>query len=226
MYEVYGGKLVLCMTCHDGTYSATSSHLHIPKAFAVLIPYSYLQILIDSFFLLVKMHPALNYRQSRRSACDRCRGFKLRCERDHLNGRSCERCLKAQVVCTTSVNHPSSNYLSSKNGHCSYPGDTDTRFMSSERNSVPILHKSFNSKVKKAVSSGSFHKSDHQRYNNWQYPETFSPWNNENHSPFSGDMGFQALNYPEASFQFDHWNEQQLSWDTGVYPMVSTCRHL
>ncbi|KAJ5526066.1 hypothetical protein N7494_012716 [Penicillium frequentans] len=35
-------------------------------------------------------------------------------------------------------------------------------------------------------------------------------------------MGFQASTYPEPSFPFDHWNEQQLSWATGVYPMQPT----
>lgn len=171
------------------------------------------------------MHPALNYRQSRRSACDRCRGFKLRCERDHVNGRSCERCLKAQVVCTTSVNHPSSNYLSSNNGHCSYAGNSNPRFLSSERVSMPILHKSFNSKVKKTVSSGSFHKAEHERHNSWAYPESFSTWNTETSPPFAGDIGFQAATYSATPFQFDNWNEQQSSWATDVYPMASIDQH-
>lgn len=200
--------------------------VHIPPH---LVTYIYLstsvqyhfQILVDSFLLLGKMHTSINYRQSRRSACDRCRGFKLRCERDHANGRSCERCLKAQVVCTTSVNHPSSSYLSSKNGHFSYPGDSDPRFMSSERHSMPMLHKSFNSKVKKTVSSGSFHKPDHQRYNSWSYPENISPWNTEMSPSFPGEMGYQAATYPDTTFQFDNWSEQQPSWATGIYSMVS-----
>ncbi|KAJ5646371.1 hypothetical protein N7490_002743 [Penicillium lividum] len=165
------------------------------------------------------MNPVLNYRQSRRSACDRCRGFKLRCERDHVNGRSCERCLKAQVVCTTSINHPSSNYLSSKIGHCSYQGDFDPRSMGFERHSMPILHKSTNSKVKKTPSAGNVRKPEYPRYNSWPYPENFSPWITEDTTPFSVDMGFQA-SYPATVFPFDQWNEQQTPWTAGLNPML------
>jgi hypothetical protein len=39
---------------------------------------------------------------SRRYACDRCRGHKLRCLRD-IGGDSCQRCLKAKVKCNISV---------------------------------------------------------------------------------------------------------------------------
>ncbi|KAJ5994262.1 hypothetical protein N7451_009986 [Penicillium sp. IBT 35674x] len=35
-------------------------------------------------------------------------------------------------------------------------------------------------------------------------------------------MGFQASIYPEASLPFDHWNEQELSWATGAYPVEPT----
>ncbi|KAJ6095427.1 hypothetical protein N7486_006173 [Penicillium sp. IBT 16267x] len=84
---------------------------------------------------------------------------------------------------------------------------------------MPILHKSFNSKVKKTTSTGSFQKSDHQRYNSWAYPENLSRWNTENTPPFPGDVAFQTASYPATPFQFDQWNEEQLSWATGVYPM-------
>lgn len=43
--------------------------------------------------------------QSRRSACDRCRGQKLRCERKTTSehgGNACKRCIKARVRCITS----------------------------------------------------------------------------------------------------------------------------
>ncbi|KAK0710754.1 hypothetical protein B0H67DRAFT_583356 [Lasiosphaeris hirsuta] len=40
-------------------------------------------------------------RHSRRSACDRCRTNKLRCQRDERPGRPCERCAKAHLACTT-----------------------------------------------------------------------------------------------------------------------------
>lgn len=43
-------------------------------------------------------------RHSRRSACDRCRDNKLRCERDSRSQGNCERCQKSNVVCTTTPN--------------------------------------------------------------------------------------------------------------------------
>ncbi|CAG8031115.1 unnamed protein product [Penicillium olsonii] len=88
------------------------------------------------------MHPAHNYRHSRRSACDRCRGQKLRCERVNINGMSCERCLKAQEVCITSVNHPATALSSNpsqdlvSNRHKS-PGFLD------RHDSMGLLHKPF-----------------------------------------------------------------------------------
>lgn len=99
------------------------------------------------------MHPALNYRQSRRSACDRCRGFKLRCERDHVRGRSCERCLKAQVICTTSLSQ--SAFPSSKVNTPTLPSEYDGNFPSYDRLSMPTLQRHTLSGVQKApVPSG------------------------------------------------------------------------
>ena len=46
-----------------------------------------------------------NYRHPRRSACDHCRAYKLRCESDSRLGTSCNRCLKTSLVCTTTTNH-------------------------------------------------------------------------------------------------------------------------
>ncbi|KAK0751374.1 hypothetical protein B0T18DRAFT_485976, partial [Schizothecium vesticola] len=44
----------------------------------------------------------LNLRHSRRSACDRCRQWKLRCSRvDDRPGNPCERCAKSRLACTT-----------------------------------------------------------------------------------------------------------------------------
>ena len=40
--------------------------------------------------------------ESRRSACDRCRGQKLRCLRNEGNLESCKRCHRAKVVCVSS----------------------------------------------------------------------------------------------------------------------------
>ena len=48
-----------------------------------------------------------NFRPSRRFACDRCRSFKLRCQRDEALGEACERCAKTNLPCTTTFEHTS-----------------------------------------------------------------------------------------------------------------------
>ena len=45
--------------------------------------------------------------RSRRSACDRCRAYKLRCQRDEQPNEPCDRCLKAHLVCTTTFDQSS-----------------------------------------------------------------------------------------------------------------------
>ncbi|KAJ5092994.1 hypothetical protein N7456_008855 [Penicillium angulare] len=168
------------------------------------------------------MHPSLNYRQSRRSACDRCRGFKLRCERDQVDGRSCERCLKAQVICTTSINHPSTNYGPSKSGSRSLSADFDPRFLTSDRWSMPVLHKSSNLKVKKPMPTGSFRKHENQRYNSWPCSDSLYSWTPGTFPSFEGDLGIQMASCPPSSFSFDRWGEQQSQWAGNTYPLSLT----
>lgn len=117
------------------------------------------------------MHSSLNYRQSRRSACDRCRGFKLRCERDQVNGRSCERCLKAQVGCTTSVGQSAPRYIPSKSGSSALSQDCD-RVVTREGTLMPALHRSTASKVRKPLGSPGTPRRQDPRYSNyWKIPE-------------------------------------------------------
>jgi len=66
-----------------------------------------------------KMMPAAasrNFRPSRRFACDRCRSFKLRCQRDESLGEACERCAKARLACTTTFEHTTTQRHSLPNG--------------------------------------------------------------------------------------------------------------
>ncbi|KAJ5543621.1 hypothetical protein N7461_009624 [Penicillium sp. DV-2018c] len=100
------------------------------------------------------MHPTHNYRHSRRSACDRCRGQKLRCERDHLNGMSCERCLKAHEICVTSLNQSGAVILPSNHGLHLIPRDRDNhRFAHGEP--MSLLHKSSGHRVEKHMHPSS-----------------------------------------------------------------------
>ena len=59
---------------------------------------------------------------SRRSACDRCRGMKTRCERSRHRGiaqlTQCRRCVQARVRCITTLEgQPSRNQQSDRSGH-------------------------------------------------------------------------------------------------------------
>lgn len=99
------------------------------------------------------MDTALNYRHSRRSACDRCRRFKLRCERDHMNDVSCERCLKAQVVCTTSVSQPAPLFLPSNDDPDPAQRGRHADDVDNDQTPLSALHRASNSKVSKTTFS-------------------------------------------------------------------------
>lgn len=162
------------------------------------------------------MHPTLNYRQSRRSACDRCRGFKLRCERDQVNGRSCERCLKAQVVCTTSVGHPASNFFS-KSQTGGLPNGYDERILHGERFSMPILHKSTNAKVRKpVVPSNIARRCEIQDFGYWRGPEIL-PCGDEFLVP--GDRGSQVPSHPASLLPYEQWGDPS-PWAVSPYYLV------
>jgi hypothetical protein len=55
------------------------------------------------------MPTATSLRYSRRSACDRCRAYKLRCQRDERFGKPCERCAKSRLACTTTFDPATSS---------------------------------------------------------------------------------------------------------------------
>lgn len=59
--------------------------------------------------LMAPMPTATSLRYSRRSACDRCRAYKLRCQRDERFGKPCERCAKSRLACTTTFDPATSS---------------------------------------------------------------------------------------------------------------------
>jgi hypothetical protein len=69
----------------------------------------------STVFLVMEYQPDSRYLQtpssssglSRRYACDRCRGHKLRCHRDSSapNNSPCQRCSKAKTSCIVSSTH-------------------------------------------------------------------------------------------------------------------------
>lgn len=168
------------------------------------------------------MHPALNYRQSRRSACDRCRGFKLRCERDQGNGRSCERCLKAQVPCTTSVGQSAQNYLPTKSGPGSISGDFDGRILSNERMSMPLLHQTPVSKVRKPLGSSAMsRRHENKNISDWMRTDTFPYGFTDSGYPLGEDLALQVPSHYGSSLSFEQWDDQYTSQPACLYQMVS-----
>ena len=158
------------------------------------------------------MHPALNYRQSRRSACDRCRGFKLRCERDQVNGRSCERCLKAQVVCTTNIGQPAPNFLRSKDPACSMTRNCDGLLLSQNRLSMAALRKTSNSKVRKPMLPVSSRKQDNPRMSNWQSTDGYPHVTSGAFPPFGEDTFRQLPSQSDPIDLFPTWGDVYGHW--------------
>lgn len=160
------------------------------------------------------MHPVPNYRQSRRSACDRCRGFKLRCERDQVNGRSCERCLKAQVVCTTSFGHSASGFPSSKATTSSLTSEYEAGFYRHTGVSMPALRNPNLFRVRKpGVHSGILRRQDSHSLNSWGESDPFPYLARATMSSATDDFAFPLQ--PSTSFLAPHepWQNVNPSWD-------------
>ncbi|KAJ5084944.1 hypothetical protein NUU61_009523 [Penicillium alfredii] len=158
------------------------------------------------------MHPTLNYRHSRRSACDRCRGFKLRCERDHVNGMSCERCLKAQVMCTTSVNQPVPVFLPSSHASHPLPRGREGRGLDSERLSMSVLHKSSGPKViKRTLPVVAPRRHESQPPDRWLEATALPYLGIENLPPTEETIPPMALD-GGSSFALEPWADQSLPW--------------
>lgn len=169
------------------------------------------------------MHPAVNYRQSRRSACDRCRGFKLRCERDPVHGRSCERCLKAQVACTTSVGQPVPSYLPSRADSGSLFRDCDGRILESERMTMPILHKPSSSRVRKPLESSRVSRShENQKFSYWSSSSSLPYSTIGSMAPVTEDISTEMPFDPASTYPFEQWRDQCPSWNLDSYHLVSS----
>ncbi|KAJ5974690.1 hypothetical protein N7481_011900, partial [Penicillium waksmanii] len=167
------------------------------------------------------IQPNINYRQSRRSACDRCRGFKLRCERYQVNGRSCERCLKAQVTCTTTVGQPVQQFHSPKKDIYSF---SRSRVEISGDRGGPtasqVLHRSSGSRVRKATaSSGVCRRIEQQKLNASIDPNIFPFLENDAASNFSDTKEPQMHSVSHQLLSFNQWSQDYLPWnDISPYP--------
>jgi len=171
------------------------------------------------------MHSAQNYRHSRRSACDRCRGQKLRCERAHTNGISCERCLKAQEMCITSVNQPTPAILPSNHDQNLISSHHESSRFDGSRDSMSLLHKSFGSKVKKSLYSpsttmGRYNTKMHDYYGE-RTALPLLPGDK-----FLPSLGVNGFNMPphfgNVQAPVEPWGDQYLYWPTGAYNPVSS----
>jgi hypothetical protein len=166
------------------------------------------------------MHPASNYRQSRRSACNRCRGFKLRCERDQVSGRSCERCLKAQVVCTTTISHPKQNFNPSKTSTPTLPSEYDGSYFSLDRLSMPALHKPYLSRVRKPLGSYGMQRHDKQSFPSWRGFDLYSYIESDIASG-SNDLPVSLFSDSSVSVLHDYLPDATPTWDL-TSPTVGT----
>jgi hypothetical protein len=173
--------------------------------------------------LFLTMHTTHNYRHSRRSACDRCRGQKLRCERDHLNGMSCERCLKAQEICTTSMNQPAPIILPSNHGqNLLAREDHQSERFNQRHGSMSVLHKSSAPRVKKIhdpfPNSGRLNMQDHYWGGGGSMPalpggSLYLP---------SADIGFNMpLDFGNIIPPAEQWCNPHFNWPTDAYNLVS-----
>jgi hypothetical protein len=168
------------------------------------------------------MHATHNYRHSRRSACDRCRGQKLRCERDHLNGMSCERCLKAQEICITSMNQPAPVILPSNHGQDLLAREDRQSQRFNQRHESMSLHKSSAPRVKKlhppSPISGRYNMHEHYWGGVGSMPafaggSLYSP---------SAEIGLNMpLDFGNTIPPAEQWGSPHLNWSTDVYNLVS-----
>ncbi|KAJ5151333.1 uncharacterized protein N7482_010585 [Penicillium canariense] len=160
------------------------------------------------------MQPAFNYRQSRRSACDRCRGFKLRCQRGQVGGKTCERCLKAQVVCTTSIGHPAPNFPHSKANSANIAIECDEGMLKSDRVSMPILHGSVHSKIRKLVPpSGIPRRHDRQSFNSWRRLGHFPSFDSGGTGPTAEEFDLSISSGSPLSITPEHWRNSSPAWN-------------
>ena len=192
---------------------------------AIVGPHNECHLFFFFFFLILTMHPNHNYRHSRRSACDRCRGQKLRCERDHMNGMSCERCLKAQEICITSMNQPAPVILPSNHGqNVLSRDDYEHQRFNPRHKSMPVLHKSSGSGVKKLVHSPSLiprrHSMKEHHYWGGVSPMPIFPGGSF-HSP-SADFGFNMpLELGNTMVPVERWSDPISMWSPDAYDLVS-----
>ncbi|CAG8898606.1 unnamed protein product [Penicillium egyptiacum] len=164
------------------------------------------------------MHTAHNYRHSRRSACDRCRGQKLRCERDHLNGMSCERCLKAQEICITSMNQPAPVILPSNHGQNLAREDRESQRFNRRHESMSVLHKSSAPRVKKLLHSPSPIPGRHnmQEHHYWGGVGSMPAFSGGSF-PSSSDGFNMPLDFGYTIPPVEQWSNPHSNWSTDAY---------
>ncbi|OQE38975.1 hypothetical protein PENCOP_c007G01067 [Penicillium coprophilum] len=171
------------------------------------------------------MHPTHNYRHSRRSACDRCRGQKLRCERDHMNGMSCERCIKAQEVCITSMNQPPPAVLPSNHGHSQVARDDhESQRFGQGHESMSILHKSSATRVTKALHSpNAFQgRQNLKEHHYWGGVAPMPVFPGGNFLLSSGDNGLNMpIEFGTITSPIDQWGHHQPKWSIDGYDSLS-----
>ncbi|KAJ6078614.1 hypothetical protein N7467_008367 [Penicillium canescens] len=166
------------------------------------------------------MHPTLNYRHSRRSACDKCRGQKLRCERGHINGMSCERCLKAQQPCITSISHPAPVFLPTSHDQSIVQRDRESQRLGHTPDLISMLPNSSGAKGASLVlpSSTNSGMPNTLQPNCWDDQILLSYVSRENAFPSPGDLALSIpLDQRGFPIPFESWGHQQSCWSNENY---------
>ncbi|KAI0194527.1 hypothetical protein EV127DRAFT_405523 [Xylaria flabelliformis] len=93
--------------------------------------------------MLDSSHSSTTFSTSKRSACDRCRGHKLRCPRRESAAQSCSRCIRLGVHCVTSfqrpLGHSGNSGLSGYPRKLSRPGSRTTRIEPEDSRSMDTV---------------------------------------------------------------------------------------
>ncbi|KAJ6080917.1 hypothetical protein N7499_005791 [Penicillium canescens] len=166
------------------------------------------------------MHPTLNYRHSRRSACDKCRGQKLRCERGHINGMSCERCLKAQQPCITSISHPAPVFLPTSHDKSIVQKDRESQIFGHSPDLISMLPNSSGPKGTSLVlpSSTNSGMPNMLQSNSWNDQILLSHVSREDAFPSPADLALSIpLDQRGFPIPFESWGHQQSCWSNENY---------
>jgi hypothetical protein len=129
-------------------------------------------------------------RPSRRSACDRCRTYKLRCERSPLQGNSCDRCIRTGATCTTKTTPLDSHESHDDPRHsCYQPASQSAATGNTVSNSINSTHTdSIRLGLGSRISPGQPTSDTNRPGRHHHYPDIADRYNTAADPTFSGQV--------------------------------------